>query len=206
VGGADAMAKIGSRVQKGKLSGFGPEPVPVDVTAKSGDKRITTVHGQRGDNITAVDGQNGWLGNTGRPPRDMSATESDAARLDAALLYPTDPKQLFKEFKVAPAASIDGKAAVKVIAMNEGKPPAELWFDPQSGLLVRLIRYAETPLGRNPTQIDYADYRDADGVKIPFRWTVARPSGRFTIQIDESHQNVPVDDKAFQKVAPAPTP
>jgi len=206
VGGTDAIAKIASRVQKGKLTGFGPEPVPVDVTAKGNDKRITTVHGQRGDNITAVDGQNGWLGSTGRPPRDMSATESDAARLDAALLFPVDPKSLFKEFKVAPPAKIDGKDVVKVIAMNEGKPPAELWFDPQTGFLVRLVRYAETPLGRNPTQIDYADYRDADGVKVPFRWTVARPSGRFTIQIDESHQNVPVEDKAFQKTTPAPAP
>ena len=57
---------------------------------------------------------------------------------------------------------------------------------------------------RNPTQINYADYRDANGVKIPFRWTVARPSGRFTIQIDESQENVPVDDKTFEKASQAP--
>jgi photosynthetic reaction center cytochrome c subunit len=206
VGGADAIAKVSSRVQKGKLTGFGPDPVPVDVSTKAPDKRITTVHNQRGDNITAFDGQAGWLGNTGRPARDMTAAESDAARLDAALLFPSDPKKLFKDFKVAPPEKIEGKDAVHVIAMNEGKPPAELWFDAQSGLLVRLVRYAETPLGRNPTQIDYADYRDSDGVKVPFRWTVARPSGRFTIQIDESKQNVTVDDKTFQKPSPPPQP
>ena len=206
VGGAEAIAKVSTRVQKGKLSGMGPEPIPVDVSTKSPDKRITTVHGQRGDNITAVDGQAGWLGNSGRPPRDMSPTESGAARLDAALLFGSNPKTLFKDFKVAPTEKIDGKDLVHVIGMNEGQPPADLWFDPQSGLLLRLVRYAETPLGRNPTQIDYADYRDADGVKIPFRWTLARPSGRFTIQLDESRQNVPVDDKLFQKPAQAPTP
>jgi hypothetical protein len=165
---------------------------------------MTTVHSQRGDSITAVDGQSGWLGNTGRPPRDMSPTESAAARLDASLLFGTDPKTLFKSFKVAPTEKIDGKDSIHVIGINEGQPPADLWFDPQTGLLVRLVRYAETPLGRNPTQIDYADYRDADGVKIPFRWTLARPSGRFTIQLDESRQNVPVDDKVFQKASQAP--
>jgi hypothetical protein len=204
VGGADALAKIETRVQKGKLSGFGPDPVPVDVSAKAPDKRITTVHGQRGDNITALNGQNGWLGNSGRPPRDMSQQESEATRLDATLLFSSDLKRLFKEFKVASLDKIDGKDTVKVIAMNEGKPPAELWFDAQSGLIVRLMRYAQTPLGRNPTEIDYADYRDADGVKVPFRWTVARPNGRFTIQIDDSQQNVPVDDKTFEKPSQAP--
>ena len=204
LGGADAIAKIGSRVQKGKLSGFGPEPVPVDVLAKAPDRRITIVHGQRGDNTTAVNGRTGWLGNTGRPPRDMSAAESDAARLDAALLFPSDLNRLFKQFEVAQPEKIEGKDVVKLVAKNDGKPETELWFDAQSGLVVRLKRYAETPLGRNPTQIDFADYRDADGVKIPFRWTVARPSGRFTIQLDESQQNVPVDDKTFEKAPQGP--
>jgi hypothetical protein len=66
-----------------------------------------------------------------------------------------------------------------------------------------LVRFAETPLGRLPTQIDYADYREADGVKVPYRWTLARPNGRFTIQITELKQNVPVDDAKFAK-PPAP--
>ena len=47
-------------------------------------------------------------------------------------------------------------------------------------------------------------HRDAHGLKIPFRWTVARPSGRFSIQIDESRQNVPVDDKTFEKAPQGP--
>jgi hypothetical protein len=111
---------------------------------------------------------------------------------------------LFREFKVATKETLDGKDTVKIIGKNEGKPPAELWFDAQSGLLVRLMRYQETPIGRNPTRIDYADYRDADGVKIPFRWTVARPSGSFTIQLDSSEQNAPLDDKVFEKPAPPP--
>jgi outer membrane lipoprotein-sorting protein len=78
-----------------------------------------------------------------------------------------------------------------------------LYLDKESGLLLRLVRYAETPLGRNPTQIDYADYRDANGIKVPFGWTLARPGNRFTIQIEQLRQNVPVDDAKF---APPPPP
>ena len=73
----------------------------------------------------------------------------------------------------------------------------------ESGLIVRVMRYQDTPLGRNPTQIDIGDYRVEDGVKVPYRWTLARPGGRFTIQLDES-KNAPVDDKAFEKAAPPP--
>jgi len=64
-------------------------------------------------------------------------------------------------------------------------------------LLLRQIRYAETPLGRNPTQIEYADYRQIDGVKIPYRWTLTRPNGSFTIKVDQVQQNVPIDEKLF---------
>ena len=40
------------------------------------------------------------------------------------------------------------------------------WFDPATGFLLRSKRYTETPLGRLPTEIDYADWRDAGGVTI----------------------------------------
>ncbi len=167
------------------------------------DELISIVHSPRGDNITASDGRSGWLGNSGRPPRDMSASESEAARLDADLRFPVHVKQLFKELRATPADAVDGRETVRVVGNNERRPPVEMWFDTQSGLLVRLVRYAETSLGRNPTQIDYADYRDVDGVKVPFRWTVARPSGRFTIQVDEMQHNVPIEDARFEKPAPS---
>ena len=97
-------------------------------------------------------------------------------------------------------------ATLIVFGVNPGKPPVKLYFDEESGLLVREVRYADTPLGRNPTQIDFADYRDADGVKVPYRWTVARPGGRFTIQVDQMQQNVPVEDAKFAKPADSARP
>ena len=50
---------------------------------------------------------------------------------------------------------------------------ATLCFDAEVGLLVRLVRFSESPVGRIVTQVDYSDYRDVAGVKMPFRWTVA---------------------------------
>jgi hypothetical protein len=74
-----------------------------------------------------------------------------------------------------------------------------LYFDRNSGLLLRMVRYTETPVGRNATQIDYADYRELDGVKSPFRWTLSRTNGRFTIQIAEARNNAVIEDARFLK-------
>jgi photosynthetic reaction center cytochrome c subunit len=111
---------------------------------------------------------------------------------------------MFTQTRVRPADKIAGHDVVQVIGLRDGKPPMRLFFDKDSGLLLRTIRYTETPLGRNPAQIDYADYRAEGGVKIPSQWTVARPLGRFTIKVDDTQQNVPVDDKKFEKPVVAP--
>jgi hypothetical protein len=134
----------------------------------------------------------------------MSAAENDAARIDADFHFAMRVKSLYQEFRVDTGEKIDGHDTFLVVGRNEGQAPLRLYFDQQSGLLLRLVRYAETPLGRNPTQIDYADYRDTNGVRVPFRWTLARPGNRFTIQIDQLQQNVPVDDSKFAPPPPEP--
>jgi outer membrane lipoprotein-sorting protein len=206
VGGADAVQKITSRTEKGTIN-IGGRQFPLVVRAKAPNKRISIVQTPNGDNITAFNGHMGWLGNPGpRPPRDMSGAEVEAANFDAQFYLPVELKKMFTQTRVRPADKIGGHETLQVIGIKEGKPPIRLFFDKESGLLLRTIRYAETPLGRNPTQVDYADYRAENGVKIPLQWTVARPLGRFTIQISDVQQNVPIDDSKFEKPAPAATP
>lgn len=205
LGGAEAIQKVSSRVEKGNLITARGQ-LPVEVFAKAPDKRITIVHQPNGDNMTAYDGHAGWLGAAGRPAREMSNQENDAVRLDADFHFATDLKQMFTQFRVGRPEKIGDRQTTQIIAIRQGALPVRLFFDDETGLLLRLVRYAETPLGRNPTEIDYADYRDAGGVKIPYRWTIARPNGRFTIQVDQVQQNVTIDDAKFAKPAAPATP
>jgi outer membrane lipoprotein-sorting protein len=201
VGGANAIQKISSRIEKGNASMAGRQ-IPIEIYAQGPDKRVSILHLPGGDSITAFDGHDGWLGNPGRPPRPMAASEIDAARLDADLYFPLHLKEIFGELRVAPSEKVAGQDLTVLRALRQGKPPVKLYFD-KSGLLVRMVRYGDSPLGLNPTQVDYADYRDSGGVKIPYQWTIARPSGRFTIQVDKVEQNVPIDATKF---APPPPP
>ena len=203
VGGADALQKITSRIEKGSLSTPGQKDTVIELFAKAPDKRASIAHTPNGDSIMAFDGHAGWLSFSGRV-RMMSAADNEAARMDGDLAFAAHLKTQYKKFVVASGEKIDGHDTYLVVGRNEGQPPLRLYLDQQSGLLLRLVRYGETPLGRNPTQIDYADYRTANGgVKIPYRWTIARPGNRFTIKVDQVQQNVPIPDDKF---APPPVP
>jgi photosynthetic reaction center cytochrome c subunit len=200
LGGSGAMKKITSRAMKGTILAGGSE-TPIDVIAKAPNKRISISHNPNGESFTAFDGTAGWLGNTGRPAREMSAAESEAAGLDAEFYLGLRLKEIFAQLRPGRPEEIGGVECDQLIGSRPGRPPVRLYFDKKSGLLQRLVRYGETPLGRNPTQIDYADYREVEGVKMPFRWTLARPNGRFTIQIADVKINVPVEDARFAKPA-----
>jgi hypothetical protein len=202
LGGATAIDKVSTRVMKGTID-VGGKSLPIDIYAKDPEKRISFTHMSDGDSVTAFNGREGWLGSPGHPVREMHGSDLDSAAIDADLHLATHLKQMFSEMRVGGSEKIGDEQTYVVIGGREGKPPIRLYFDAQSGLLVRLVRFGETALGWLPTQIDYADYRDANGVKVPYRWTLARPNGRFTIQISEMQQNVPVDEAKFVK-PPAP--
>jgi photosynthetic reaction center cytochrome c subunit len=199
-GGAAAIDKVTTRVMKGTID-FGGKSLPIDIYSKDPDKRISFTHMADGDSVTAFNGHEGWLGAPGRPIHGMQGSELDAASIDADLHLATHLKPMFSEMQLRGTEKVGDREAYVVVGQREGKPPIELYFDEQSGLLLRLVRFGDTALGLLPTQIDYEDYRDTNGVKIPYRWTLARPSGRFTIQVTEVKENVPVDDAKFVKPA-----
>lgn len=200
VGGAAAIDRISSLVMKGTID-FGGKSLPIDIYSKDPDKRISFTHMPEGDSVTGFNGREGWLGTPGHPLREMHGSDLDGASMDADLHLATHFKAMFSQMAVRGTQKVDAHDAYVVVGLREGKPPIRLYFDEQSGLLVRLVRFGETALGWLPTQIDYADYRDTNGVKIPYRWTLARPNGRFTIEVSDVKQNIPVDDAKFAKPA-----
>jgi hypothetical protein len=204
VGGAEAVNKIKTRVQKGKIGASGTQ-YPVEVYSEVPEKRVSISHPSRGDSITAFNGEAGWLSLPNGFHR-MTEAEAEAARIYAQLHFPVRLRELYKEFHVRPGEEIGGHPTLLVSAKASGRPDLGLYFDQENGLLLRLMRFAETPLGRNPTQIDYADFRVADGVKIPYRWTLTRPGGSFTIQIEQVQQNISVDEKLFVMPSEKPGP
>lgn len=200
LGGADALRKVTTRVMKGVIV-TGGNQTPIELLTKAPNQRVSISHMGTSDSFTAFDGTAGWMGSTGRPAREMSAAESAAAGLDAEFYLALRLKEIYPQLRRGRPEEIRGVECEVLNGSAPGKPAVRLYFEKTSGLLLRMVRYADTPMGRMPTQIDYADYKDAGGAKAAYRWTLSRPNGRFTIQIAEMKANAPIDDARFQKPA-----
>jgi len=209
IGGSQRVSALTSFVAKGTYEGFETYhlKVPVEIFAKAPGQLTTIVHTQNGDSTTTFDGRAGWVAAADKPVPLLGLTagaELDGAKLDAELLFPARIKQALNQWRVGfPLASIDDRDVQIVQGTGAGKTRIKLYFDQETGLLTRQVRYADTIVGINPTQIDYSDYREVAGVKIPFHWTVTWTNGQSNTELSEIQANAPVDPAKFAKPAPA---
>jgi photosynthetic reaction center cytochrome c subunit len=207
VGGAARVATLTSFTAKGTSVGYGPDSDqrPVEIFAKAPNQRTTIVHTPSGDSTTTFDGRTGWLAAPHRPVPVLAlgGADLDGLRLDAELSFPARIKQVATKWRVGQQIAIDGRDVQVVQGTGAGGVTATLYFDAENSLLVRQIRYVESPVGRIPTQVDYSDYRDVSGVKLPFKWKVTWLDGRDTIELSEVRANVAIDAARFTK-PPAP--
>jgi hypothetical protein len=202
IGGAERVAALRSFVGKGTYLGFDdPSTSPIEFYARAPGQRTTIVHHTSGDTTSVVDGRNAWIA---APPSDrpvplltITGQEFEGVRLEAELLFPARIREVLAKWRVGPPALFGDRDIQVVQGTTAGGTVATLCFDAETGLLVRLVRYAASPVGRLVTRVDYGDYREVAGVRIPFRWTVAWLSGRSTYELTEVQPNVAIPDARF---------
>lgn len=230
IGGAQRLAGIKSYIAKGNSVGFGGfgGGGKVQIFAKFPDRHTTLIQfeetAERGDSVRSYDGRAGWIKAplTVLGEYELTGGELDGARLDAQLAFPGQIKQVLTNLRVSLPVTISdlpgpssqtaqesgsGLGQDRAVNVVQGTGPrgilATLYFDKESGLLLRTVRYGKSPIGRVPTQTDYSDYRDVGGIKMPFRLTFAWLDGRDAIQLTEVKTNVPIDEAVFGKPAPS---
>jgi len=210
LGGAQQVAKLTSFVGRGTYEGYDTDrdKVPVEVFARAPDQRAMIIHVPSGDKITTYDGREGWIAepDTPAPLMELTGDNLDGARVDAILTLPVQVKRSRSQWR-AGTTNIDDRAVEVVEGFGTGQSPLKLYFDRSSGLLVRMVRYANTLIGQVPTQVDYSDYRAIAGVMLPFKWTVTWVDGQSTTQLSEVQPNAPIDAAKFARPsAPAVGP
>ncbi|MSO83047.1 MAG: photosynthetic reaction center cytochrome c subunit [Acidobacteria bacterium] len=208
LGGAERLAKVTSYAATGTYSGFDTsgQEVPLEVFSKAPNQRAMVAHDVGVDLISVYDGRSGWKyqPDTPIPLIELTGSNLTGASIDAAVFFPSGIQKAFAQWQVS-FADIDGRQVEVVRGANTGQSPVNLYFD-DSGLLVRLVRWTDTAAGPVPVQIDYADYRDVAGVKMPFHWVVTWTNGQSTIQLNDMRPNVPIDNARFARPGVAPAP
>jgi hypothetical protein len=211
VGGAEKAAAITSVVFKGTYQGYAEPKAPVDIYVKAPNQRTMIVHTDSGDRTTTCDGSHGWMAAPAAdkplPVITYTNGDLDAVRLDAVLSFPAGIRQAITKPLVG-SSSIDDKDVFVVQGTaNGGRSSIKLYFDRQSGLLVRQVRYADTILGRVPVQVDYSDYREVTGgVKLPFHVITTWTDGRSDVLLSLAETNVAIDAAKFGQPSPSVPP
>jgi photosynthetic reaction center cytochrome c subunit len=204
LGGAQKLAGITSYTAKGAYVGFdtSDQKSPLEVYAKAPDQSTIIVHVKGGDNIRTFDGRSGWnaIVNGLLPLLPLTGGDLDGAKFDASLFFPGGIKRYLTDLRSGfPTTTIDDRQVEVVQGLTASKTPVKLFFDADSGLLVRQVRYRQTAVGPIPTQVDYSDYRAVSGIKEPFHWVMTWTDGRSTADLTQVQLNVPVDASKFVK-------
>ncbi|MEQ1884388.1 MAG: photosynthetic reaction center cytochrome c subunit family protein [Bryobacteraceae bacterium] len=207
LGGAQKVAGLTSIQGKGINGGYGPEggARPLEFYAKAPGMFSTIVQTDNGPATTTYDGKAGYYAAPLRPVPVLAYTGQFLAgmKLDIGLMFPAQIKTMLTDVKVGFPETI-GTKDYRPVQGKIGGALATLYFDEDSGLLVRLMRYADTVVGRIVIQYDYSDYREVNGVKIPHKWVYTWLDGRETFELQQVQTNVNIDNAKFAKPAPVP--
>ena len=224
LGGAEKLAGVKSYVATGTSVGFGGfgRGATVHLYAKAPDMRTTLIEfkkeTERPDSIRTCNGRTAWIKSplTLLGEYELTGTEYQGAKLDAEMSFPGQIKQVISNPRVSLPATISdlpgpssqtaqeknvGIGEDRLVNVVQGTGPGgtlvTLYFDQQSGLLLRMKRYGLTPIGRVPTQMDFSDYRDVGGIKFPFSLTFAWMDGRDALQLNNIQVNAQIPDSKF---------
>jgi hypothetical protein len=205
LGGAQRVAALTSFVASGGYAGFntGGSTIPVDIYARAPNQRTQVVHMQDGDAIKTFDGREAWAAEGWRPMPLLQLTGGnfEGAELEALVAFPAGLQKAFAMWQVS-GTLLDDKSTTILQGSNPNELPVNFYFDADTGLLVRIVRWNRTAMGIVPTQIDYSDYRDVNGVKMPFHMVLTWTDGQNTYELKEIRPNVQIDPARFSRPAP----
>jgi photosynthetic reaction center cytochrome c subunit len=202
LGGQAAIDKMKTLVMKGTYAGFNGTSLPYEVDMAAPDKFYINVTAQQGTVERGFDGKAGWE----KGPRGVNELMNPVLDdLKSTFLFYRNIKlkEQFAQMRGARKDKIGDRDVYAINGTTPDKKRERLFFDAETGLLLRRISYMETPIGVIPNQIDFEDYRDVDGVKVPFTVRVlsVEPGLVSTRKYTEIKLNAPVDDSKFKMPA-----
>ena len=202
LGGQAAIDKMKTLVMKGTYTGFNGMALPYEVDMAAPDKFYINVNAQQGTIERGFDGKAGWQKSPGGVSELMNPVLDD---LKSTFLFYRNIKlkEQFAQMRFGGRDKIGDRNVLVINGRTADNHRERLYFDAETGFLLRRISYLETPIGVIPNQIDFEDYRNLDGVKLPFTVKVlsVEPGLISTRNYTEIKLNAPVDDSKFKMTA-----
>lgn len=203
LGGKANLAKITSRqIKAQRIEPDGKTFEDEEILQKGGKMSVATIYPskQYGDYTVKeiFDGATAFkLGNGAKI--ELKSDEIEQIKREAQLFANPNLKAIYQRFDFRAVDKIDGREVYVITASISETQRERLYFDVATGLLVRRTSSAPTILGNFVFQVDYADYKDFGGVKLPTLINFAVPNIRWSRKVLEVKNNVNIDDAKFVK-------
>jgi len=202
LGGREAWQKLNARISKGtievpamNLSGT------VEMREKAPNSMLALLLINGAAYRQGFNGSVGWADDPQNGLREMAGAELEETRRDSDFYHPLDLKKIYSKFTVSGMEKIRERDAYVVeAALAEGGADT-LYFDVQSGLVLRIVSQHHTPEGVITFMEDLSDYRAVDGVTLPFTVHQSSEESDFTIRFSDIRHNMSLEDAQFSKPA-----
>lgn len=207
LGGEAAYKKLNTRVMKGAQITFDGTSIPLETYQAAPNKLITILTTPRqGLMMSGYNGTTGWSKNA-RGQREMSGAQLALMKRASDFYGDIKPREAFPNLTVVGREKIGDREAIVLTSKVSDTRTEKLYFDTQTGLLLRILAITQTLLAPIPEQTDFEDYRDVDGIRLPFtiRQSYVDPWVGWMRKYTEIKHNVAVDDSKFN-MPPAPPP
>ncbi len=202
IGGREAWKKLTTRISTGtidvpamNLSGL------VTVREKAPNRSIFTVNFNGAVFQQGFDGTIGWSDDPQNGLREQMGEELAETKRDSDFYHPLDLKQMYSKITVTGTDKIDDRDAYVLEASSGDLGTDKIYFDTQNSLVLRIVGQHHTVDGPATFTEDFSDFREVDGIRLPYTVHQESPNSTFTIKFTEIRHNEAIEDAAFAKPA-----
>lgn len=200
LGGQANVDKVQSLVLSGTITDRAGKSVPFTIEEKAPGRYRETRQTSPNPAVNGFDGTNGWMQLEGKTYPIEGFLVQKATRI-ADLGRASSMKTAYQNLRAQRVGQLDGKPMTGLSGSPYATVSEVLYFDASTGLLARRSISTRTPLGQLPEQVDYADYRDVAGVKVPFTITWTGYDFVDTFKVTDAKPNASLPDTRFAKPA-----
>ena len=201
LGGKDALAKLTTRVTKGKVDVVGvSRGGQMEAYLKAPNKSLTVldVH-PLGVTKQGFDGRFGWFFSRQSGTRYLKGAELAGLMADADFYRDLRIRELYPTTKLLGKTKSGFRELYVVEAVPRGGAAEYFYFDVETGLLFRRDTTRQTSTGIVRAEIYYGDWREVDGIQLPF--SITQSMGQMTLgfTIEDVKHNVPLEEAVFRR-------
>lgn len=210
MGGRAAIEKIKTRAMSGTIALSTPAgeiPGTIEITNATPNKVRTVIKADlsafgAGPMVIdqRFDGTIGYVLDSLQGDRPITGSQLDAMKSNSFPHPFLNYKAQGTTVKMTAKEKVGARDAFVLTFEPSGGPPVKQYVDAETYLPIRTVIKINVPQAGDIEQTaDASDFRDVDGVKVPFKLQVANAMQGFTITMTKVENNVTVDEKLFAK-------